>query len=229
MKRHLLSDTHGTPITPHPEADLIVHAGDFGNGRSGAQAFQAACHHAGKPCLFVLGNHDYYGENIDELPRELIAAEAPLLTENRIIEFGGWTFVGGTLFSNFRRHRVSAKQFRENAALAGSNIADFFYIARYEAQLRFIERFRHPARTIVLTHFPPHPACIAPQYADSPLNPYFINDIDLNGFAYWLAGHTHQAFDGEQDGCRIIINPLGYSNEIGQNGYRNGLLLELPD
>ena len=42
-------------------------------------------------------------------------------------------------------------------------------------------------------------------------------------------GHTHQAFDGEQDGCRIIINPLGYSNEIGQNGYRNGLLLELPD
>ena len=99
MKLHLLSDTHGTPITPHPEADLIVHAGDFGNGRSGAQAFQAVCHRAGKPCLFVLGNHDYYGENIDELPRELIAADAPLLTENRIIEFGGWTFVGGTLFS----------------------------------------------------------------------------------------------------------------------------------
>ena len=117
MKLHLLSDT------PHPEADLIVHAGDFGNGRSGAQAFQAACRRAGKPCLFVLGNHDYYGENIDELPRELIAADAPLLTENRIIEFGGWTFVGGTLFSNFRRHRVSAKQFRENAALAGSNAA----------------------------------------------------------------------------------------------------------
>lgn len=103
------------------------------------------------------------------------------------------------------------------------------YIARYEAQLRFIERFRHQLRTIVLTHFPPHPACIAPQYADSPLNPYFINDIDLNGFAYWLAGHTHQTFDDEQDGCRIIINPLGYPNEIGQNGYRDGLLLELPD
>ena len=103
------------------------------------------------------------------------------------------------------------------------------YIARYEAQLRFIERFHHQPRTIVLTHFPPHPACIAPQYTDSPLNPYFINDIDLNGFAYWLAGHTHQAFDDEQDGCRIIINPLGYPNEIGQNGYRDGLLLELPD
>ena len=125
MKLHLLSDTHGTPITPHPEADLIVHAGDFGNGRSGAQAFQAVCHRAGKPCLFVLGNHDYYGENIDELPRELIAAGAPLLTANRPLEFGGYTFVGGTLFSNFRLPWVNKKQFRENLALARRNIADF--------------------------------------------------------------------------------------------------------
>lgn len=125
MKLHLLSDTHGTPITPHPEADLIVHAGDFGNGRSGAQAFQAACRRAGKPCLFVLGNHDYYGENIDELPRELIAANALLLTANRPLEFGGYTFVGGTLFSNFRLPWVNKKQFRENLALARRNIADF--------------------------------------------------------------------------------------------------------
>ena len=215
-------------------------------GANAVADFQAACRRAGKPCLFVLGNHDYYGENIDELPRELIAADAPLLTENRIIEFGGWTFVGGTLFSNFRRHRVSAKQFRENAALAGSNIADFFYIAagkapherraepedyieRFDAQLNFIEHFRHRARTIVLTHFPPHPACTAPQYADSPLNPYFINQIDVAGFDCWIAGHTHQAVDTVQDGCRLIINPLGYPNEYGQNGYRDGLLLELPD
>ncbi len=49
MKLHILSDTHGQPITPHPEADLIVHAGDFGNGRRGAEAFQAACERAGKP------------------------------------------------------------------------------------------------------------------------------------------------------------------------------------
>lgn len=81
----------------------------------------------------------------------------------------------------------------------------------------------------MLTHFPPHPACTAPQYADSPLNPYFINQIDVAGFDCWIAGHTHQAVDTVQDGCRLIINPLGYPNEYGQNGYRDGLLLELPD
>lgn len=246
MKLHILSDTHGQPVIPHPAADLIVHAGDFGNGRRGAEAFQAACERAGKPCVFVLGNHDFYGENIDDLPRELIAAGAPLLTENRSLEFSGYTFVGGTLWSNFRQHCATKKQFRENIALARNSIADFFYIAartpprerhiepedyiaRFNAQLSFIEQFRHRARTIVLTHFPPHTACIAPPYADSPLNPYFINQIDLEGFDYWIAGHTHHAVDIVQDSCRIIINPLGYPNEYGANGYRNGFLLELPD
>lgn len=246
MKLHILSDTHGQTVTPHPAADLIVHAGDFSNGRRGAEAFQAACAAAGKPCVFVLGNHDFYGEHLDELPRELIAANAPLFIANRPLKFGGYTFVGGTLFSNFRLPWANKKQFRENLALARRNIADFFYIAagkapherraepedyieRFDAQLNFIEHFRHRARTIVLTHFPPHPACTAPQYADSPLNPYFINQIDVAGFDCWIAGHTHQAVDTVQDGCRLIINPLGYPNEYGQNGYRDGLLLELPD
>ena len=168
--------------------------------------------------MFVLGNHDFYGEHLD----------------------------GGTLWSNFRLPWVNKKQFRENLALARRNIADFFYIAagkapherraepedyieRFDAQLNFIEHFRHRARTIVLTHFPPHPACTAPQYADSPLNPYFINQIDVAGFDCWIAGHTHQAVDTVQDGCRLIINPLGYPNEYGANAYRDGLLLELPD
>ena len=125
MKLHILSDTHGQTVTPHPDADLIVHAGDFGNGRRGAEAFQAACAAAGKPCVFVLGNHDFYGEHLDELSRELIAANAPLLTANRPLKFGGYTFVGGTLFSNFRLPWVNKKQFRENLALARRNIADF--------------------------------------------------------------------------------------------------------
>ena len=246
MKLHILSDTHGQTVTPHPAADLIGPAGDCAPGRRGADAFPAAGAAAGKPCVFVLGNHDFYGEHLDELPRELIAATALLLTANRPLEFGGYTFVGGTLFSNFRLPWANKKQFRENLALVRRNIADFFYIAagkapherraepedyieRFNAQLGFIEQFRHRARTIVLTHFPPHPVCIAPPYADSPLNPYFINQIDVAGFDCWIAGHTHQAVDTVQDGCRLIINPLGYPNEYGANAYRDGLLLELPD
>ncbi len=202
MKLHILSDTHGQTVTPHPDADLIIHAGDFGNGRHGAEAFQAACAAAGKHCVFVLGNHDFYGEHLDELPRELIAANAPLLTANRPLKFGGYTFVGGTLFSNFRLPWANKKQFRENLALACRNIANFFYIAAGKA---------------------PHERRAEPE-------DYIIERFDAQlNFDCWIAGHTHQAVDTVQDGCRLIINPLGYPNEYGQNGYRDGLLLELPD
>ena len=43
MKIQLLSDTHSSPYTLHPEADVIAHAGDFGNGLAAMRQFQAAC------------------------------------------------------------------------------------------------------------------------------------------------------------------------------------------
>ena len=55
----------------------------------------------------------------------------------------------------------------------------------------------------------------APQFAESPLNPYFINDIDLTRFVYWFAGHTHTAMDTEIQGCHVVINPMVYPDEIG--------------
>jgi len=61
------------------------------------------------------------------------------------------------------------------------------YVRLYNEEWAWIRQFRGAADTIVLTHFPPNAACTAPQFAESPLNPYFINDVDLTGFAYWFA------------------------------------------
>ena len=35
------------------------------------------------------------------------------------------------------------------------------------------------------------------------------------------------AMDANIQGCRVVINPLGYPNEIGHNGYRDGCLIEV--
>ena len=101
------------------------------------------------------------------------------------------------------------------------------YVRLYNEEWAWIQRFRGAENTIVLTHFPPNAACTALQFAESPLNPYFINDVDLTGFAYWFAGHTHTAMDANIQGCRVVINPLGYPDEIGYNGYRDGCLIEV--
>lgn len=59
------------------------------------------------------------------------------------------------------------------------------------------------------------------------LNPYFINDLDIKGFKLWIAGHTHTSVDTVVDGCRLVINPLGYPPEQGKNGFRENLIIEV--
>lgn len=55
----------------------------------------------------------------------------PYLRAGKTVQINGRTFVGGTLFSNFRQHQVSAKQFEQNCNLAQVSVADFAYIFDY--------------------------------------------------------------------------------------------------
>ena len=67
----------------------------------------------------------------------------------------------------------------------------------------------------IITHFVPSPAGIAPQFAGSNLNGYFVADcrelmntnIDL-----WIAGHAHGSFNllDEASGVPLRCNPAGY-------------------
>lgn len=246
MKIQLLSDTHGSPYYLDPNADLIIHAGDFGNGLSGAIAFHETCQKMGKPYVFVLGNHDFYHENMTEVYQAIKKLKLNCLFEGQTFEFGGWTFVGGTLFSNFRKNRLSPFEHKAFRILSENNVADFHYILDYqpnskqvrrltgedychffERQLSWIKQFRNQPNTVVITHFPPSAVCQDSQYDGSPLNPYFINDIDVHGFKYWFSGHTHSAINTVYQGCQLVINPLGYPNEQGKNGFVQSLLIEL--
>ena len=248
MKIQLLSDTHHSPYFLDENADLIIHCGDFGNGLAGAIDFHRRCKALGKPYVFVLGNHDFYHSNIQETYDEIKRLKLNCLFENEIFEFSGWTFVGGTLFSNFRQNTATPLEHEQYKAVANNGVADFQliydysangkgerivkaadYIAFFERQLAWINQFLGKPKTVVITHFPPSTACQDPQFTGSLLNPYFINDIDVSGFNYWFSGHTHSAFNLLHQGCQLVINPLGYPHEQGRNGFIPDLLIELPD
>ena len=51
--------------------------------------------------------------------------DEPYLRAGKTVQINGWTFVGGTLFSNFRQHQVSAKQFEQNCNLAQVSVGRF--------------------------------------------------------------------------------------------------------
>jgi Icc-related predicted phosphoesterase len=105
------------------------------------------------------------------------------------------------------------------------------YIALFKRYHQNIMQFKGQDNVIVITHFPPHLACLDPYWGNHPvastLNPYFINDLDVKGFNLWISGHTHTSVDTIVDGCRLVINPLGYPQEQGKNGFRENLIIEV--
>ena len=85
----------------------------------------------------------------------------------------------------------------------------------------------YPGKTVVITHFAPHPRSIAPAYAGHRANPAFVLDLeDMMGSAVlWIHGHTHTFFDYRVRGTRVICNPRGYPAE--PTGFAPGLTVEI--
>ena len=248
MKIQVLSDTHGNKYNISKEADVIVHAGDFGNNPNKALDFYNLCKSMGKDCIFVLGNHDYYYTDIKETLKFFRERpEIPCLSFDKTVEINGYTFVGGTLFTNFRENtfdfsdKSASEIFQKEAQ---DNISDFLityfdskivtpqdYISLFNQTYNNILKYKNKDKVIVVTHFPPHLACLDPYWGNHPLaknlNPYFINDIDIEGFDLWIAGHTHSSVDTTVNGCRLLVNPLGYPNEHMKNGFKEEFIIEV--
>ncbi len=249
MKLQILSDTHNSEYQLSKDADLIIHAGDFSNRLSGALEFAETCKSLNKHFIFVLGNHDYYSSNyslVVDFLRENYPQNA--LLDDNYIKIQNKIFVGGTLFTNFRSNSTLTTptellQFKKDAE---QSIYDFDqimistdhrpitaddYITLFQRYHQNIMQFKGQDNVIVITHFPPHLACLDPYWGHHPvasaLNPYFINDLDIKGFNLWIAGHTHTSVDTVVDGCRLVINPLGYPQEQGKNGFRDNLIINV--
>ena len=105
MRLHILSDLHlefGPAEVPTPEADVVVLAGDVHVGYE-ALAW-AQDHFAGRPVVYVLGNHEFYHHALpgltEGLKRETEGSHIHLL-ENSAVELCGFTFLGCTLWTDF--------------------------------------------------------------------------------------------------------------------------------
>ena len=82
-------------------------------------------------------------------------------------------------------------------------------------------------KVVVLTHYLPSIKCINEKYRSSPSNEYYYTPCDhlFESVDYWIAGHTHTSKDILEDGCRIIINPVGTINE--SNIYNKSLVIDI--
>ena len=97
MKLHILSDVHvefGPYDAPETDADVVVLAGDINVGRNGFD--WAREQFPNKPVLYVLGNHEYYGEALPKFTdklRELAEGTNVHILEQDSLTLDGVTFL----------------------------------------------------------------------------------------------------------------------------------------
>jgi len=241
MKIQLVTDTHGyNYVSINPEADLVIHAGDAGNGLESLILFAKQVKELNKPVLIIPGNHDLWNSDVLEVKQIFNDLGINYLDHDTIYEQDGITFVGGTLFSNFRQNVVDPwihDQIKENfscitdfraIALNNKAITPADYVTLFNKTLNNINKYRGQEDVVVVTHFPPNPECSHPIFSREDLpSGYFTNNIDITGFKLWLFGHTHFNMDQEIQGCRLISNAYGYPGELLGNSYNPDLLIEV--
>jgi predicted phosphodiesterase len=233
VKIRILSDLHlefqdwNPPAT---EADIIVLAGDIHTGTRGVE--WARRHFPVTPVLYVPGNHEFYGRDLQETLADLQKAGRRFdvdVLHGRGVAIGGVRFLGATLWTDYALHGADAHSIGRAMSEAKHGMSDFSVIRNGTGLFRpeharkmhleqvswireaLADEFRGP--TILVTHHLPHPRSIHRKYRGSKLNPGFASDLShLIGppVAVWIHGHTHESCDYIEEGTRVICNPRGY-------------------
>lgn len=150
-------------------------------------------------------------------------------------EWSGVRFLGCTLWSNFELYGKEAVQSSQDVARHYVN--DFRLIRcgdrafkptdgveRFQASYAWLESALaqpYAGKTVVVTHFAPHPAVIHDDYRGTPpdpLTPCFTSDCSelmrQYPMAAWLYGHTHNSVDVVvENTVRVVSNQHGYPGE----------------
>jgi Icc-related predicted phosphoesterase len=248
MRFHILSDLHleFAPFTMNDvRSDVVVLAGDVHTGRNGIKWILKTI--TDRPVVYVLGNHEFYGQKIPKLISEIkeIAKGTNVhVLDNDKIEIEGVTILGATLWTDFNLNgdRVLA----EVAAQTG--MTDFRRIRVSPAYRRFRPsdaRLFHKQslewlaqqtiaclgkRSIIVTHHAPSPQSVPPRFRSDPLNPAFASDLEKFltecGAALWIHGHIHDHSDYQLGETRVIANPRGYPSEP-YTGFDPNLVVEI--
>lgn len=234
------------------EADIIILAGDIHThvqGLEWAKTTFVEGRNVPPVVVYVAGNHEYYKDNLKlltELQDPYWKQSGVHFLENDVLKLEGMRILGCTLWSGFNLYgesRIEAcmaeaercmNDFEMISIANGNSLEPENVLALHQASVQWLEcMLSEPfeGKTVVVTHFAPHPGCVAPQYQGSDLSAYFVNDLswimDKHRIDLWCFGHTHTNCDFiAENGCRVISNQLGYPSE-SKLGFLPELIIDL--
>lgn len=247
MKLHILNDLHiefGDFSIPETDADVIVLAGDIGVGLGGLEWLRTQ--NIKKPVIYVPGNHEFYHHDIcliDELKAQ--APDNVHVLNNDAVVIDGVRFLGSILWTDFLLFGETDKYLSVQCARNGMNDFEIIRIngRRFapEDSIEMHEKSRdwlscmlsesHNGKTVVVSHHAPSSRSVPPRFTKDLLTPAFASNLenmmDGNRVALWVHGHTHDVFDYEVFGTRVICNPRGYVSYQENMEFNPDLLVEI--
>ena len=227
----ILSDLHlelSTFSAPQDDVDVIVLPGDIHKNNLGI--YWARATWPDKPIVYVAGNHEFYKQdrlNVLENLRLAAAEQNVYFLENDEVVINGVRFIGCTLWTDFCLYGKGKQA--ECMDIARELLNDFALIS--EQGLQFTPEdslmLHHQSKdwlskklinetfqgkTVVVTHHCPSWNSVAPKYQSNLLSACFASRLEdlLGKSQLWIHGHTHERFDYDLKGTRVVCNPRGY-------------------
>jgi Icc-related predicted phosphoesterase len=213
-----------------PQYDVLVVAGDLiTRMERGVAWLQARV--ADRQVVYVPGNHEFYGTDIDRTVEKARAAAAGSnihILQNDTATIDGITFIGATMWTDFDLFGYAEYAMRA----AGETMNDYrkIRLRNYELRLRakdtlkrhmesrdFIARALRKPKTgqrVVVTHMGPHPDCARRGFERDISSAAYTSDcsdlIAEGAPELWIYGHTHESRDFTVGATRIVTNAKGY-------------------
>lgn len=248
MKLHILTDLHiefGPFEPPETDADLVILAGDTDLKTRGITWAKEAF--AGKPVIYVPGNHEYYGETYQKLRaemREEADGSNVHLLDCAKYEQDELVILGATLWTDF--HLLGNQAIAMLTVQGGMNdfkkirtlpqyrkFRPFDALQSHSKEKAWLEKEIQAAagkKLVVVTHHLPSLKSIPDQWKNDHLSAGYASSLDElvadSGAILWIHGHTHTACDYMIGETRVLCNPRGYARrEV--TGYDPALVVEI--
>lgn len=240
--RYFGMEDHFPAIRPEASRpDVVVLAGDIDTGARGIE--WASETFPDLPVVYVSGNHEGYGHNLDEA-RDAIATAAAATGHVHYLDgqekvINGVRFLGATLWTDFRLHGRDNAEHRKKTALRMINDYQVIRIGRAgrllqpnDTQRWHIEQAAwlkariedpFPGRTVVVTHMAPSEQSITQNFKSDPISAAYASHLDkwVREVDLWVHGHTHNSLDYRIGRARVVCNPLGYPGSFQRSRQGN--------
>ena len=262
MRLLILSDLHlevwrenAPAIDLSGRPDAVILAGDIDTG-SNAIAWAARTFGA-LPVLYVHGNHEGYGHQLDQMQDDVRKACARAnaqgahirLLDGDAVELNGVRFLGATLWTDFLL--FGEGRLEEALSAAQAYMPDYQRISTGGDKPRLLcaedtaalhARHRNwlsaqlaqpfDGATVVITHMAPSMRSVEERYATNLGSPAFASQLDelVAQADLWVHGHMHASLDYRIEDCRVVCNPCGYQMADGMpenEQFNPGLTIDL--